>query len=126
VIVTDDVEAGRDTIRPHLALYLGGMGSREKNYYNELFRRYGFEEEARRVQDLYLERRRDEAMAAITAEMIDLVTIIGPLDECRARLAELERIGVDEVAISLLVPGNEPAMVLEALEGLAPASSPVP
>jgi F420-dependent oxidoreductase-like protein len=126
VIVTDDVEAGRDTIRPHLALYLGGMGSREKNYYNELFRRYGFEEEARRVQDLYLERRRDEAVAAITAEMIDLVTIIGPLDECRARLAELERIGVDEVAISLLVPGNEPAMVLEALEGLAPASSPVP
>jgi F420-dependent oxidoreductase-like protein len=126
VIVTDDVEAGRDTIRPHLALYLGGMGSREKNYYNELFRRYGFEEEARRVQDLYLERRRDEAMAAITAEMIDLVTIIGPLDECRARLAELERIGVDEVAISLLVPGNEPAMVLEALEGLAPASSAVP
>jgi F420-dependent oxidoreductase-like protein len=126
VIVTDDVDAGRDTIRPHLALYLGGMGSREKNYYNELFRRYGFEEEARRVQDLYLERRRDEAGAAITPEMIDLVTIIGPLDQCRSRLAELERIGVDEVAISLLVPGNEPAMVLEALEGLAPASSAVP
>jgi F420-dependent oxidoreductase-like protein len=112
VIVTDDVQAGRDTIRPHLALYLGGMGSREKNYYNDLFR--------------YLERRRDEAMAAVTPEMIDLVTIIGPLDECRSRLAELERIGVDEVAISLLVPGNEPAMVLEALEGLAPASSAVP
>ena len=126
VIVTDDVEAGRDTIRPHLALYLGGMGSREKNYYNELFRRYGFEEEARRVQDLYLDRRRDEASAAVTPEMIDLVTIIGPLDECRARLAELERIGVDEVAVSLLVPGNEPARVLEALEGLAPASSAVP
>jgi alkanesulfonate monooxygenase SsuD/methylene tetrahydromethanopterin reductase-like flavin-dependent oxidoreductase (luciferase family) len=126
VIVTDDVEAGRDTIRPHLALYLGGMGSREKNYYNQLFGRYGFEDEARRVQDLYLERRREEAMAAITQEMIDLVTIIGPLDECRTRLADLERIGVDEVAISLLVPGNEPAMVLEALEGLAPANSAVP
>jgi F420-dependent oxidoreductase-like protein len=125
VIVTDDVEAGREAMRPHIALYLGGMGSREKNYYNELFRRYGFEEEARRVQDLYLERRREEAMAAVTAEMIDLVTVIGPIDECRSRLAELERIGVDEVAISLLVPGNDPAMMLEALEGLAPAGSTV-
>jgi F420-dependent oxidoreductase-like protein len=126
VIVTDDVEAGRDTMRPYLALYIGGMGSREKNYYNELFRRYGFEAEARRVQDLYLDRRRQEAMAALTPEMIDLVTIIGPLEECRARLAELESVGVSEVAISLLVPGNEPARALEALEGLAPASSAVP
>lgn len=126
VIVTDDVEAGRETMRPHLALYVGGMGSREKNYYNQLFRRYGFEEEARRVQDLYLERRRDEARAAITPEMIDLVTIIGPLQECRARLAELGSVGVDEVAVTLQVPGNEPARILEALQGLAPAGNAVP
>jgi F420-dependent oxidoreductase-like protein len=126
VIVTDDVDAGRDAMRPHLALYLGGMGSREKNYYNQLFRRYGFDEEARRVQDLYLERRREEAMAALSPEMIDLVTIIGPIDECRRRLAELDRIGVDEVAIALQVPGNEPAGVVEALEALAPARSAVP
>jgi F420-dependent oxidoreductase-like protein len=126
VIVTDDVEAGRAAMRPHLALYIGGMGSREKNYYNELFCRYGFEAEARRVQDLYLDRRREEARAAITPEMIDLVTIIGPLDECRARLAELGRAGVNEVAITLQVPSNEPSLVLEALEGLAPAGSPVP
>jgi F420-dependent oxidoreductase-like protein len=126
VIVTDDVEAGRDTVRPHLALYLGGMGSRERNYYNQLFRSYGFEEEARRVQDLYLERRREEAMAALSPEMIDLVTIIGPIDECRRRLAELDRLGVDEAAITLHVPGNEPAGVVEALEALAPARSAVP
>jgi F420-dependent oxidoreductase-like protein len=126
VVVTDDVEDGRDTMRPLLALYIGGMGSREKNYYNELFRRYGFEAEARRVQDLYLERRRDEAMAALTAEMIDLVTIIGPVEECRRRLAELEQVGVDEVAITLQVPGNQPDRMLEALEGLAPAGSVVP
>jgi F420-dependent oxidoreductase-like protein len=126
VIVTDDVEAGRAAMRPHLALYIGGMGSREKNYYNQLFCRYGFEAEARRVQDLYLDRRREEARAAITPEMIDLVTIIGPLDECRARLAELGRAGVNEVAITLQVPSNEPSLVLEALEGLAPAGSPVP
>ena len=121
VIVTDDVEAGRDAMRPSLALYVGGMGSRERNYYNQLFRRYGFEAEAQRVQDLYLERRREEAMAALTAEMIDLVTIIGPLEECRRRLAELESVGVDEVAMTLQVPGAEPSGVVEALEALAPA-----
>jgi F420-dependent oxidoreductase-like protein len=123
VIVTDDVERGREAVRPHLALYIGGMGSRDKNYYNELFRRYGFEEEARRIQDLYLDRRRDEAMAALTTEMIDLVTIIGPVEECRRRLDDLERVGVDEVAMGLQVPGGGPAEVLEALQALAPARS---
>ena len=126
VIVTDDLEAGRNAMRPHLALYIGGMGSREKNYYNQLVRRYGFEAEARRIQDLYLDRRKEEAMAALTPEMIDLVTIIGPLEECWRRLAELDQAGVDEVAMSLLVPDNDPAQVMAALEGLAPSGSPVP
>jgi len=120
VVVTDDRKAGRDAARPALALYIGGMGSREKNYYNQLFRRYGFEAEAAHIQDLYLERRREEAMAALTDEMIDLVTIIGPVEECRERLAELERTGVDEVALALQVPDNDPAAVLAAMEGLAP------
>jgi F420-dependent oxidoreductase-like protein len=123
VIVTDDLERGRDAVRPRLALYIGGMGSREKNYYNELFRRYGFEAEARRIQDLYLDRRREEAMAALTPEMIDLVTVIGPVEECRRRLDELERVGVSEVAMGLQVPGGQPADVLRALEALAPAGA---
>ncbi|HEY4864266.1 MAG TPA: LLM class F420-dependent oxidoreductase [Candidatus Dormibacteraeota bacterium] len=125
VIVTEDLDAGRDAMRPHLALYIGGMGSREKNYYNQLFRRYGFDSEARRIQELYLDRRRDEAMAALPPELIDLVTIIGPLEECRRRLGELGAVGVDEVAVSLLVPDNDPAKIMAALEGLAPASSAV-
>jgi F420-dependent oxidoreductase-like protein len=120
VVVTDDVEAGRDAVRPHLALYIGGMGSRERNYYNQLFCRYGFEEEARHIQDLYLARRREEAEAAITSEMIDLVTIVGTLDECRRRLHELEGLGVAEVAIGLRVPGAGESGMLEALEALAP------
>ena len=120
VVVTEDRAAGREAVRPQLALYIGGMGSRERNYYNQLFRRYGFEEEAARIQELYLDRRREEAMAALTDEMIDLVTIIGPVEECRERLAELERVGVGEVAMSVTVPGNDPAAVLAALEGLAP------
>jgi F420-dependent oxidoreductase-like protein len=121
VVVTDDIEAGRDAVRPQMALYIGGMGSRERNYYNQLFCRYGFEAEARHIQDLYLSRRREEAMAALTPEMIDLVTIIGPPDECRRRLEELERLGVAEVAIGLRVPGGGPEELMEALEGLAPA-----
>jgi F420-dependent oxidoreductase-like protein len=126
VVVTEDVDAGRDSVRPHLALYIGGMGSRERNYYNQLFRRYGFEAEAQRIQDLYLARRREEAMAALTPEMIDLVTIIGPVEECRQRLAELESVGVNEVAMALSTPDDDPAHLMEALEALAPAQSPVP
>src|ERR1700716_3732753 len=61
VVVTDDAEAGRDAVRGQLALYVGGMGSKERNYYNQVFCRYGFEAEARQIQDLYLSRRRDEA-----------------------------------------------------------------
>lgn len=120
VVVTDDRAAGRDLVRPHLALYIGGMGSRQRNYYNQLFRRYGWEEEAARIQDLYLDRRKDEAMAVLTDQMIDAVTIIGPAAECRERLAALERVGVGEVAIGLQVPGNDPMAIRDALEALAP------
>jgi alkanesulfonate monooxygenase SsuD/methylene tetrahydromethanopterin reductase-like flavin-dependent oxidoreductase (luciferase family) len=120
VVVTDDLDAGREAVRAHIALYVGGMGSREKNYYNQVFRWYGFEQEAARIQDLYLARRREEAVAAVTTEMIDLVTIIGPVAECRRRLDELEALGVSEVAIALQVPDNDPSKVMEALEALAP------
>jgi len=123
VVVTEDLDAGRDAVRASMALYIGGMGSRERNYYNQLFCRYGFEAEARHIQGLYLSGRRAEAMAALTSEMIDLVTVIGPIDECRRRLSELERLGVSELAIRLDVPGGGPADVLEALEALAPAGA---
>ena len=120
VVVTDDRKAGRESNRAHLALYIGGMGSREKNYYNQLWRSYGYEAEARKIQDLYLERRKEEAMALITDEMIDAVTVIGTAAECREQLGELERVGVDEVAMALQVPGNDPAQIRDALEALAP------
>jgi F420-dependent oxidoreductase-like protein len=120
VVVTDDVAAGRDAVRPNLALYVGGMGSREKNYYNALFQSYGFVDEARRVQDLYLDRRREEAVAGVTDEMVDLVTVIGPAAECRRRLEELDGIGIREVAVMLQVPGDDPMEMLAALRELAP------
>ena len=120
VVVTDDRRTGREAVRPHLALYVGGMGSRERNYYNQLFRRYGWEAEARRVQDLYLAKRKEEAMAALTDDMIDAVTVIGTAGECREQLDRLEAAGVDEVALSLQVPGGGHLAVGEALRALAP------
>jgi alkanesulfonate monooxygenase SsuD/methylene tetrahydromethanopterin reductase-like flavin-dependent oxidoreductase (luciferase family) len=120
VVVTEDRRAGRDSTRANLALYIGGMGSREKNYYNQLWCSYGFEEEAKQIQDLYLDRRKDEAMAAITDEMVDLTTIIGPAEECKQRLQELAKVGVSEVSVALSVPGNDPVETLAALRALAP------
>ena len=100
VMVTDDREAARDAMRPYLALYVGGMGSRKQNFYNALVRRYGFEAAAQEVQDLYLEGKRDEAMAALPAELIDHVSLCGPADVVRERLAVYRDAGVGTLMIS--------------------------
>ncbi len=100
VFVTDDVAAARDAMRPFVALYVGGMGSREKNFYNALVRRYGFEEEAQAVQDLYLDGRRQEAMARLSDELIDTVTLCGPPDRVRERLAVYREAGVGTLGVT--------------------------
>jgi F420-dependent oxidoreductase-like protein len=94
VHVSDDLAAARDAMRPFLALYLGGMGSRERNFYTEQAGRYGFEEAAGKVQELYLAGRRTEAGAAIPEELIDLVTLCGPAGRVRERLAAHREAGV--------------------------------
>jgi F420-dependent oxidoreductase-like protein len=100
VFVTDDLASARDAMRPFIALYVGGMGSREKNFYNQLVQRYGFEDAAREVQDLYLDGRRDEAMAALPDELIDLVSLCGPRDHVRERLAVYRDAGVGTLGIT--------------------------
>jgi len=100
VLVTDDLASGRDAMRPYLALYIGGMGSREQNFYNRLAVRYGFEDAARRVQDLYLEGRREEAGAALPDELIDLVTLCGPKEHVRDRLAVYREAGVGTLMVT--------------------------
>jgi F420-dependent oxidoreductase-like protein len=87
VSIDDDLAAARDRMRPFIALYVGGMGSREQNFYNALAVRYGFEEAAKKVQDLYLDGRRDEAAAAVPDELVDTVTLCGPADRVRERMA---------------------------------------
>jgi F420-dependent oxidoreductase-like protein len=100
VYVTDDLAAARDAMRPFLALYVGGMGSRERNFYNQLVQRYGFEDAAREVQDLYLEGKREEAMAALPDELIDLVSLCGPADRVRSRLEVFRDAGVGTLGVS--------------------------
>jgi F420-dependent oxidoreductase-like protein len=107
VYVSDDPDSARDAMRPLLALYVGGMGSREKNFYNRLVSSYGFEEEARRVQDLYLEGRRAEAMEALPAEMIDMTCIAGSRDQARERIRAYRDAGVDTLIVSPMAGDND-------------------
>ncbi len=87
VILTDDVQAGIDMIKPMLALYVGGMGARGKNFYNDLACRYGFEAEAKKIQDLYLDGKKKDATAQVPNELVDEVTLIGPKERIRERFA---------------------------------------
>jgi F420-dependent oxidoreductase-like protein len=94
VHIADDLAAARDAMRPFLALYVGGMGSRERNFYAEQAGRYGFERAAAEVQEHYLAGRRGEAGAALPDELIDLVTLCGPAGRVRERLAAHREAGV--------------------------------
>jgi F420-dependent oxidoreductase-like protein len=100
VCIADDRAAARDAMRPYLALYVGGMGSREQNFYNELVQRYGFADAAREVQDLYLEGRRHEAAAALPVELIDAVSLCGPPDVVRERLELFRDAGVGTLIVT--------------------------
>ena len=77
VVVTDDVEAGAAAVAAYSALYIGGMGSREKNFYNQLACRMGFEDEAARVQELFLAGQHRDAAAAVPFDFIDATSLIG-------------------------------------------------
>jgi len=100
--VTDDPVTVKGFAKLGMALYLGGMGSREKNFYNKLFRRYGYVDEAKTVQDLYLDRKREEAVAAISDEMVDEVSAIGDAAYVKDRLAAYGEAGASVVNVSFL------------------------
>ena len=100
VYVSDNMEDARNLMRPFIGLYVGGMGSRKQNFYNQLVRRYGFEDAAQEVQDLYLDGKKDEAMAALPDELIDMVSICGPADHVRERIAAYREAGVGTLGVS--------------------------
>jgi alkanesulfonate monooxygenase SsuD/methylene tetrahydromethanopterin reductase-like flavin-dependent oxidoreductase (luciferase family) len=106
-MVSDDLESARHAMRPIIALYVGGMGSREQNFYNRLVSSYGFERAAEEVQELYLAGRNSEAMFALPDELIDLVSIVGPKDRVRAKLRDFRDAGVETLIVWPIMPDQE-------------------
>jgi F420-dependent oxidoreductase-like protein len=98
--VSDDRDLARNLMRPVLALYIGGMGSRKQNFYNNLVKRYGYEEAAEEIQGLYLEGKKAEAGDAIPAELIDAVSLCGPRDVVGDRLAAFRDAGVGTLMVT--------------------------
>jgi F420-dependent oxidoreductase-like protein len=101
VVQGDDVQACRDFVKPMLALYIGGMGARGRNFYNDLACRYGFEEAARKIQDLYLDGHKAEAAAAVPDQLADEVSLVGPAARIRDRLAPWRESGVTTMICGL-------------------------
>ncbi|MDX1415845.1 MAG: LLM class F420-dependent oxidoreductase [Candidatus Promineifilaceae bacterium] len=87
VILTDNLEIGYNMLRPMLALYIGGMGAKGKNFYTDLAARYGYEEAALEIQDLYLAGQKGEAMSKVPARLIDEIALIGPRERIKERLS---------------------------------------
>ena len=114
-IMGDDVQACFEPVRASMALYIGGMGAREKNFYNDYAKRLGFEEEAVKIQDLYLSGRKDEAAAAVPEELMDACHLIGPADRIRERLQRWKDADSKGHVSSMLIGCQQP----EALEVIA-------
>jgi F420-dependent oxidoreductase-like protein len=98
--ITDHPEAVLPLVKPQLALYIGGMGARGKNFYNDLAGRYGYEREAETIQDLYLDGKKEEAAAAVPEELIRAISLIGPDSYVRDRLAEYRKAGVTTLTVT--------------------------
>ena len=100
VVVTDDLEAARAALAGYTALYIGGMGSREQNFYNALARRMGFEDAAETIQDLYLDGRARDAAAAVPFELIDATALIGPPERIAERIGRYADAGVTTLSVA--------------------------
>lgn len=110
----------RELERSMVALYVGGMGARGKNFYNELATRYGFEREAELIQDLYLSGKKAEAEAAVPEEFLELTTLCGPLGYVKERIAAYREAGVTHLAVQPLPQGDQTnASLIETVKGLA-------
>jgi F420-dependent oxidoreductase-like protein len=100
--IGDDVNHLRDQGRPSLALYIGGMGARGRNFYYDLACRYGYEAEAAQIQDSYLDGRKDEAAALVPADLVEKTSLIGPLGYVKDRLAAYREAGVTTMLVKSL------------------------
>lgn len=108
-----------DLARPQLALYVGGMGAKGKNFYNTICRQYGFEDEADVVQDLYLAGHKDEAAAALPAEWLELGNLVGPAGLVKERIAAYREAGVTVLSVTPM--SDDPVREIELLRSLIDA-----
>ena len=116
VSIGDDLEQCMAPIRSSMALYIGGMGARDKNFYNNYAKAMGFEEAAIEIQDLFLAGKKDEAAAAVPAELIDACHLVGPADRIKDRLQRWKKAGsIGQVASMLL--GTQQNDALELIAG---------
>ena len=100
VVVTEDLEAARAAVAPYTALYIGGMGSREQNFYNRLARSMGFDEAADTIQDLYLAGRPRDAAAAVPFELADATALLGPPERIAERVGRYADAGVTTLSVA--------------------------
>ncbi len=114
VAIGDDVKDLLDLARPMAALYIGGMGARGKNFYNDLACQYGYEEEAKQIQDLYLDGKKKEAEAAVPLELLERANLVGPEGYIKERIAAFAESGVTNLQVA---PATEdPAAVVRQLK----------
>ena len=102
--IGEGLEHLREAERAHLALYVGGMGARSKNFYNDLVARYGFEREAAEIQDLYLSGKKREAEAVVPAELLEWLSLIGPEGYVKDRIAAFKAAGVTLLDVQPIGP----------------------
>ncbi|GAB3549583.1 F420-dependent oxidoreductase-like protein [Actinopolyspora lacussalsi] len=118
--IGEDLDELLDSMRPMLALYIGGMGAKGKNFYNNLARRYGYEAEAERIQDLYLDGKKDEAAAAVPRELLTKTSLIGPESHVRERIAAFRESGVTTLNVTPLAgSAAERTALIERVRHLA-------
>jgi F420-dependent oxidoreductase-like protein len=110
-IMGDDVKQCMMPVRGNMALYIGGMGARGKNFYNDYATRLGFGDAAGKIQDLFLSGRKDEAMAAVPEELIDACHLLGPKDRIKQRLARWKKAGTSGQVGSMLIGGGQPEVL---------------
>jgi F420-dependent oxidoreductase-like protein len=99
-VLADDVETARDALKPYYALYVGGMGARGENFYNELACEYGFEEAAQQIQDLFLDGKQRDAAAAVPDELVDELALVGPRERIADRIAAWKESGATTMLVS--------------------------
>lgn len=115
--VGEGAEAVREFARPMVALYVGGMGAKGKNFYNNIFRRYGYEEQAEKIQDLYLSGKKDEAAALVPDDFLDATAMVGDEGRVKDRIEAYKAAGVTHLSITPV--GDNPLEIIEKVKAWA-------